>query len=197
MVLKDEDLLIRAREQDKDALDELFNRYLDKAYAIAFNLCSGDHEQAQDITQEAFLKVLRNINRFKGESEFSTWLYRIIFNTYLDSRKKRLKWGQIFSFWRIKKDKGGSGKEVLEEPPDNKESGKPFNVLQTKHFDQEIQKALKLLPEKQRIVFQLKVINEMSIKEIAKITGSADGTVKSHLFRATRSLQKTLNDWKK
>ena len=65
MVLKDEDLLIRAREQDKDALDELFNRYLDKAYAIAFNLCSGDHEQAQDITQEAFLKVLRNINRFK------------------------------------------------------------------------------------------------------------------------------------
>jgi RNA polymerase sigma-70 factor (ECF subfamily) len=56
---------------------------------------------------------------------------------------------------------------------------------------------LHLLPEKQRIVFQLKVKNEMSIKEIAKITGSAPGTVKSHLFRATRSLQKTLNDWKK
>ena len=197
MVLKDEDLLIRAREQDKDALDELFNRYLDKAYAIAFNLCSGDHEQAQDITQEAFLKVLRNINRFKGESEFSTWLYRIIFNTYLDSRKKRLKWGQIFSFWRIKKDKGGSGKEVLEELPDKNEIKNPLNVLQTKYFDQEIQKALHLLPEKQRIVFQLKVKNEMSIKEIAKITGSAEGTVKSHLFRATRALQKTLNDWKK
>ena len=197
MVLKDEDLLIRAREQDKDALDELFNRYLDKAYAIAFNLCSGDHEQAQDITQEAFLKVLRNINRFKGESEFSTWLYRIIFNTYLDSRKKRLKWGQIFSFWRIKKDKGGSGKEVLEELPDKNEIKNPLNVLQTKQFDQEIQKALHLLPEKQRIVFQLKVKNEMSIKEIAKITGSAPGTVKSHLFRATRALQKTLNDWKK
>jgi RNA polymerase sigma-70 factor (ECF subfamily) len=197
MVLKDGDLLVRAREQDRDALDELFTRYLDQAHAIAFSLCSGDHEQAQDITQEAFLKVLKNINRFRGESEFSTWLYRIIYNTYLDNIKQRLKWGHIFSFWRIKKDKGGSGKEVLEEPPDNKESGKPFNVLQTKHFDQEIQKALKLLPEKQRIVFQLKVINEMSIKEIAKITGSADGTVKSHLFRATRSLQKTLNDWKK
>ncbi len=197
MVLKDEDLLIRACEQDKDALDELFNRYLDKAYAIAFNLCSGDHEQAQDITQEAFLKVLKNINRFKGESEFSTWLYRIIFNTFLDSRKKRLKWGHIFSFWRIKKDKGGSGKEVLEELPDKSEIKNPLNVLQTKHFDQQIQKALHLLPEKQRIVFQLKVLNEMSIKEIAKITGSADGTVKSHLFRATRALQKTLNDWKK
>jgi len=197
MVLKDEDLLIRACEQDKDALDELFNRYLDKAYAIAFSLCSGDHEQAQDITQEAFLKVLKNINRFRGESEFSTWLYRIIVNTYLDIRKKHLKWGNIFSFWRIKKDKGGSGKEVLEELPDKNEIKNPLNVLQTKYFDQEIQKALYLLPEKQRIVFQLKVKNEMSIKEIAKITGSAEGTVKSHLFRATRSLQKTLNDWKK
>jgi RNA polymerase sigma-70 factor (ECF subfamily) len=197
MVLKDEDLLVRVREQDKDALDELFNRYLDKAYAIAFNLCSGDHEQAQDITQEAFLKVLKNINRFKGKSEFSTWLYRIIYNTFLDSRKKRLKWGHIFSFWRIKKDKGGSGKEVLEELPDKNMIKNPLNVLQTKYFDQEIQKALHLLPEKQRIVFQLKVKNEMSIKEIAKITGSAPGTVKSHLFRATRALQKTLNDWKK
>jgi RNA polymerase sigma-70 factor (ECF subfamily) len=197
MVLKDEDLLVRACEQDKDALDELFNRYLDKAYAIAFNLCSGEHEQAQDITQEAFLKVLKNINRFKGESEFSTWLYRIIYNTFLDSRKKRLKWGHVFSFWRIKKDKGGSGKEVLEELPDKSEIKNPLNVLQTKHFDQEIQKALHLLPEKQRIVFQLKVLNEMSIKEIAKITGSAPGTVKSHLFRATRALQKTLNDWQK
>ena len=197
MVLKDEDLLVRAREQDKGALNELFNRYLDKAYAIAFNMCSGDHEQAQDITQEAFLKVLKNINRFRGESEFSTWLYRIIFNTYLDSRKQRLKWGHIFSFWWIKKDKGGSGKEVLEELPDKNEIKNPLNVLQTKYFEQEIQKALHLLPEKQRIVFQLKVINEMSIKEIAKITGSAEGTVKSHLFRATRSLQKTLNDWKK
>jgi len=197
MVLKDEDLLIRACEQDKDALDELFNRYLDKAYAIAFSLCSGDLEQAQDITQEAFLKVLKNINRFRGESEFSTWFYRIIVNTYLDSRKKHLKWANIFSFWRIKKDKGGSVKEVLEEPPDKNENKNPLNVLQTKHFDQEIQKALNLLPEKQRIVFQFKVKNEMSIKEIAKITGSAEGTVKSHLFRATSSLQKTLNDWKK
>jgi len=197
MVLKDEELLIRACEQDKDALDELFSRYLDKAYAIAFSLCSGDHEQSQDIIQEAFLKVLKNINRFRGEAEFSTWLYRIIYNTYLDSRKQRLKWGNIFSFWRIKKDKGGSVNEILEELPDKSEIKNPLNVLQAKQFDQEIQKALNLLPEKQRIVFQLKVLNEMRIKEIAKITGSAPGTVKSHLFRATRSLQKTLNDWKK
>ncbi len=196
MVLKDEDLLALAREQDKDALDQLFNRYLDKAYAIAFNISSGDHEQAQDITQEAFLKVLKNINRFRGEAEFSTWLYRIIYNTYLDSRRQRLKWTDIFSFWRIKKDTGGSGKEILEEPPDKNEIKNPLNVLQTKHFNQEIQRALHLLPEKQRIIFHLKVKSEMSIKEIAKITGSAEGTVKSHLFRATRSLQKSLNDWK-
>jgi len=197
MVLKDEDLLIRAREQDKDALDELFKRYLDKAYAIAFSMCSGDREQAQDITQEAFLKVLKNIDRFKGESEFSTWLYRIIYNTFLDSRKQGLKWRNIFSFWRIKRDTGESGREIPEDVPDKDENKNPMNVIQTKHFDQDIQKALNLLSEKQRIVFKLKVKNEMSINEIAKITGSAEGTIKSHLFRATRALQKTLNDWKK
>lgn len=197
MVLKDEDLLVRAREQDRDALDELFSRYLDQAYAISYSLCSGDYEQAQDITQEAFLKVLKNIRSFRGESEFYTWLYRIVYNTYLDSRKQRLTWGNIFSFWRTKTDSGGFGKVTHDEPPDKNENKNPLNVLQTKHFDKEIQKALHLLPEKQRIVFQLKVINEMSIKEISKITGSAEGTVKSHLFRATRSLQQTLNDWKK
>ena len=196
MVLEDKDLLERACKQDKDALDELFHRYLNQSYAIAFNICSGDHEQAQDITQDAFLKVLRNIKRFRGEAEFSTWLYRIIYNTYLDSRKQRLKWLHIFSSWQIKKNKDGFGKEVLMEPPDKKGINNPLNVLQTKHFGQDIQKALSLLPDKQRIVFQLKVINEMSIKQIGKITGFAEGTVKTHLFRATRSLQKTLKDWK-
>ena len=196
MVLKDKDLLLRACKQDKDALEELFNRYLNQSYAIAFNLCSGDHEQAKDITQDAFLKVLRNIKRFRGEAEFSTWLYRIIYNTYLDSRKQRLKWLNIFSFWQEKKNKDGFGREVLMELPDKKEINNPLNVLQTKKFGQDIQKALNLIPDKQRIVFQLKVINEMSIKEIGKIMGIAEGTVKSHLFRATRSLQKTLNDWK-
>ena len=196
MVLKDEELVARAQEEDKDALDELFSRYLHKAYAIAYSMCSGDHEQAQDITQEAFLKAFRSIKKFRREASFSTWLYRIIANTYFDSSSHRKNWERIFSLWRWRKQKRESKKDVLEELPDIRENKNPLNVLHGKQFEQDIKNALKLLPDKQRIVFQLKVFSEMSIREIAQIMGSAEGTVKSHLFRATLFLRNTLSDWK-
>ncbi len=193
--MQDQDLIAKVREQDKDALDELFSRYMQKVYAISFNLCSGDREQAQDLTQEAFLKAVRNINSFRAEATFSTWMYRIIYNTYLDGRKKRSRWTDVFSPWRWRPQKGEVDRGILEEPPDLDDNKNPMKVLQGKQLDKELQNALKELPEKQRIVFQFKVFNEMSIKEIADIMKSAEGTVKSHLFRATRHLQKRLNDW--
>ncbi len=193
--MQDHDLIAKVRELDRDALDELFSRYMRKAYAISFNLCSGDREKAQDLTQEALLKAVRNIDNFRGEALFPTWLYRIIYNTYLDSRKKHSRWLDIFSPLRWKPQKGEVDKEILEEPPDTNDNKNPLSVLQGKQLDNELQNALKELPDKQRIVFQFKVFNEMSIKEIANILNSAEGTVKSHLFRATKHLQKTLGDW--
>lgn len=193
--MHDQDLIAKVREQDKDALDELFSRHLQRAFAMAFNLCSGDREQARDLTQDALLKAVRNIDQFRGEALFSTWLYRIIYTTYLDDRKQLARWADIFSPWRWAKQKGQPDKEVLEEPSDSDSSKNPLNALQGKHLDRELQIALKELPDKQRIVFQLKVLNEMTIKEIAAVMHCADGTVKSHLFRATQHLQKTLRDW--
>jgi len=193
--MHDQDLIAKVREQDKDALDELFSRYMQKAYAIAFHLCSGDREQARDLTQEALLKAVRKIGTFKGEASFSTWLYRIIYNTWLDSRKQCTRWTDIFSPRRWAKQQGEPDRDILEEQPDSDAKKNPLNILQGKQLDRELQKALQELPEKQRIVFQFKVFNEMSIKEIATLLNSAEGTVKSHLFRATRHLQKTLRDW--
>jgi len=193
--MQDHDLIAKVREQDREALDELFSRYMRKAYAISFNLCSGDREKAQDLTQEALLKAVRNIDHFRGEASFSTWLYRVIYNTYLDSKKKHSRWLDIFSPWRWKPQKGEVDREILEEPPDINDFKNPLNVLQGKQLDNELQNALKELPDKQRIVFQFKVFNEMSIKEIANILNNAEGTVKSHLFRATKHLQKNLGDW--
>jgi RNA polymerase sigma-70 factor (ECF subfamily) len=193
--MHEQDLIAKVREQDKDALDELFSRYMQKAFAMAFNLCSGDREQARDLTQEALLKAVRNIDKFRGEALFSTWLYRIIYTTYLDDRKHLARWADIFSPWRWAKQKGQPDKEILEEPPDSDVKKNPLNLLQGKHLDSELQNALKALPDKQRVVFQLKVFNEMTIKEIAVVMHCAEGTVKSHLFRATQHLQKTLRDW--
>ena len=190
-----DDLIAKVRSHDKDALDELFSRHMQRAYAIACSLCSGDREQARDLTQDALLKAVRSIDAFKSKASFSTWLYRIIYNTYLDSRKQSTRWSDVFSPWRWAKQKDDPDREILEEPPDNDAKKNPLNRLQGKQFDSDLQEALKALPEKQRIVFQLKVLNDMSIKEIATVMNSAEGTVKSHLFRATQHLQKTLRDW--
>ena len=76
------------------------------------------------------------------------------------------------------------------------EISNPMTVLSGKQLTQDVQEAMMSLPDKQRIAFQLKVLSGMSIREIAEVMGSAEGTVKSHLFRATHFMRKTLKQWK-
>ncbi|MBW1850285.1 MAG: RNA polymerase sigma factor [Deltaproteobacteria bacterium] len=195
MVLKDEELVAQAQEGDQRAIGELLDRYQKKAYAIAYNMCSGDSEEAQDLTQEAFLRAIRNIKKFRKNSSFYTWFYRIVVNTCLDGIRRRRKRERIFSFWRWGAQKGDRQKFVLEEPPAAEETSNPMTILSGKQLTRNVQEALMSLPDKQRIAFQLKVLSGMSIREIAEVMGSAEGTVKSHLFRATHSMRKTLKQW--
>ncbi len=195
MRLKDEELVARAQKNDQSATAEFVRRYQQKVYAIAYHLCSGDSEEAQDLTQEAFLRVFRNIKTFRGKSSFYTWFYRIIVNTCLDGRRRRRKWERIFSPWRPRPKDEARANERLEEQPDAGENSNPMKVLTGKQLTQDIRKAMMTLPERQRVAFQLKAFQEMSIREIAEIMGSTEGTVKSHLFRATHTLRKVLKDW--
>ena len=195
MLLKDEELAVRAQKNDQWATEELVCRYQQKAYAIAYHMCSGDSQEAQDLTQEAFLRVFRNIKKFRGDSSFYTWFYRIVVNTCLDGKRRRRRWERIFSFRRPGYSEEGPSKEVFEEQPDKGEGNNPMTVLSGKKLTREIQKALMFLPERQRVAFQLKVFQGMSIREVAQVMGSAEGTVKSHLFRATHSLRTVLKDW--
>ncbi len=195
MVLKDEELVAQAQEGDQRAIGELLDRYQQKAYAIAYNMCSGDSEEALDFTQEAFLKAIRNIKKFRKNSSFYTWFYRIIVNTCLDGIRRRRIRDRIFSFWRWGGQKGEFPKYIREELPDAEETSNPLTILSGKQLTRDVRKALMSLPDKQRIVFQLKALDGMSIREIAEVMGSAEGTVKSHLFRATHFMRKTLEQW--
>lgn len=195
MSLKDEELVARAQENDQGAMEEIVSRYQQKAYAIAYQMCSGDREEAQDLTQEAFLKVFRNIKGFRGDSSFYTWFYRIVVNTCLDGRRRRRRRERILSLWRPGQREEEPSREVFEEQPDTGQDSNPMAVLSGKELTREIRKALMSLPERQRVIFQLKVFQGMSIREIALVMGSAEGTVKSHLFRATHSLRTALKDW--
>ena len=195
MSFKDVELVARAQDGDQTAFEALVRQYQGKAHAIAYNMCSGDSEEARELTQEAFLHAFRSLKTFRGKSSFYTWFYRILINTCLDSRRRRSRWEGIFSFWRRDKREKASSDEIYTEYPDPKEYLNPMAALNNKELAQEIRQALASLPEKQRVVFQLKVLHGMRIREIAKIMGSAEGTVKSHLFRATHFMREALQEW--
>ena len=195
MSLKDVELVARAQDGDQTAFEALVRQYQGKAYAIAYNMCSGDSEEARELTQEAFLRAFRSLKNFRGKSSFYTWFYRILINTCLDSRRRRSRWEGIFSFWRRDKHEKVSSDETNAEYRDPKEYSNPMAALNNKQLAQEIRQALASLPEKQRVVFQLKVLQGMRIREIAKTMGSAEGTVKSHLFRATQFMRDALKEW--
>jgi RNA polymerase sigma-70 factor (ECF subfamily) len=193
--LKDEELVARAQKDDLWATGELIRRYQQKAYAIAFQMSLGNREEAEDITQEAFLRAFRKIKKFRGGSSFYTWLYRIVVNTCIDAIRGWRRRERVFSPRRARDNQGESSVEVIQEQPDMAQESNPMAALSVKQLSQEAKEALMSLTEKQRVAFQLKVFQGMSIREIAEMTQSAEGTVKSHLFRATHVLREALKDW--
>jgi len=195
MGVTDEELVTRAQHGDQGAAEDLYNRYQKKAHAIAYHMCFGDREEAQDLTQEAFMKVFRTLKEFRHNSSFYTWFYRIVVNTCLDSRRKRRRWERFFPFRRSGKLEKERVPNEVEEQAGAGESFDPAGAVSGQQLTQEVQNALIALPQKQQVVFQLKVFEGMSIAEIAEVMGSAKGTVKSHLFRATHSLREAVKSW--
>ena len=194
-LLNDEELVTRAKADDQRAITELIHRYQPKAYAIAFHLCSEEIDEVRDVTQEAFLKAIRSIKKFRGQASFSTWFYRIVVNTCRDFLRRKRKKEWLFSLWQGKPHGNGISQEKGKEQPDPKGHNNPMAVFTGKQLTHDVRNALKALPDRQRMVFQLKVLHEMTIREIAQVTGSSEGTIKSHLFRATHFLRNVLKDW--
>ena len=190
--VKDEDLVVQARAHDPWAIEELVHRYQQKAYVVAFHLSDENEQDAEDLTQEAFLRAFQKLKTFRGDSSFYTWFYRILVNVCLDGRRRRKRWRQVFLPWQHDStDKGLSP----EERPDPEAHERSLKAISEKQLSRDIRKSLKSLPEKQRLAFQLKAFHGMSIQEIARTMGTAEGTVKSHLFRATHFLREKFKAW--
>jgi RNA polymerase sigma-70 factor (ECF subfamily) len=194
-VYTDEELVRRAQNDDSWAIEQLVLRYQQKVYAIVFQMLAGDAEEARDRTQDVFLQAFRSIKQFKGKSSFYTWLYRIVINTCIDARRRQNRWKKIFFSWRFDKDKDAPPDNSLEEIADANPDSDPLATASGRQLEDDVKSALMKLPQRQRTIFQLKVFQEMSIAEIAESMGLAQGTVKTHLFRATRTVQKQLKGW--
>lgn len=195
-VPEDENELIRrARENDPGAVDQLIRRYQKKVYSIAYQMSGADPEDARDCAQEALIQVFRNLGRFEGRSRFSTWLYRVVVNTCLDARRRRRRWLQMIFTRRPGHRDEVDADAVLDNLPAPEDGTDPVGNVSGEELKRDVTEALRRLSEKQRTVFQLKVFQEMSIPEIAAATGMAEGTIKSHLFRATQSVRDQLRRW--
>ena len=135
------------------------------------------------------------IDKFRADSSFYTWFYRILINTCIDDQRRRKRRKQFFSFRSLLPEGNDAREQNIESFPDPGQSDNPLHVLDSKELYNAVNTALNALSEKQRCAFQLKVFQEMSISEISEIMKTAPGSVKSHLFRATRSIRRALAAW--
>jgi len=175
-------------EDDKHAFDQLI-RLREK---MVFNLCFrflGNYEDADDCAQEVFLKVYRSLRKFRFESNFTTWLYRVTVNT-CKNRLNSLEYRLRFKKMRIINSKPTANAPKTVEIGD--ESYSPDSTLKRKEISQLIQEAINKLPTPQRMVVVLRDMEGRSYEEIVEITGFKLGTVKSKLSRARQELRETL-----
>jgi RNA polymerase sigma-70 factor (ECF subfamily) len=187
MVPSDEQLLSRAAQGNREALDELFRRYRLIAYRVAQRLL-GNEADALDAVQEAFVKALTHLPGFQGRSSFKTWLLRVVSNAALDLGRQR---GRREG---VSMDALGphhrEGIEPLVEPD-------PGLSLHRDDLRQALQQALAQLPPAQRQTFVLHAEAELSYREVADVLGISIGTVMSRLYYARQKLRPLLEVWMK
>lgn len=195
MAISDEELVERIMEGDRQASEILVGRYQRLAFSLAHNFSGGDRSRTEDLVQEAFLKVFKGLKGFAGRSSFKTWFHRVVINSCLDQLRRRKRKERVLSLWPFRGGDESPGLEETLEASDRGQTHNPLGALGTKELSREMQRRLAGLPERQRLVFQLKVIQGLKLREIAEILGMAEGTAKSHLFRATRTLREGLEEW--
>jgi RNA polymerase sigma-70 factor (ECF subfamily) len=188
VVPSDVELVKRCQAGDSSAYNELVTRYRSKAFTMIYGMVQNEQD-AWDLAQEGFLKAWRSIHRFKGESSFYTWLYRIMTNVTIDSLRR----------------KGIHGESEFDDriAPANVEPGSrttpssvplPHKKLEQIEIRQRIDDAISKLSPEHRAVIVMKEIEDLQYSEIAEILNCSIGTVMSRLFYARKKMQSLLRD---
>lgn len=178
-------LIKKIKQGDTDAFSQLVLLYEKKAINFTYRILN-DLGDAQDATQEAFLRVFDKIDSFQGNSSFSTWFYTILNNICLDILRKRSRQADTISIGQT-----DSNDEEYELQIEDLSPG-PYEQLQKKNAMEALEKALSLLSDEHRTVIIMRDLNGLEYEEIAKILNVNLGTVKSRLSRARLALRKVL-----
>lgn len=172
-----DELVRRLQKGDDAAFEEFVSEYEKKIYTLALRQ-TGNPQDAQDITQEVFLRVYRNIGSFRAESRLSTWVYQITMNACIDAARRRSRRVEVTPMYT---DEDGEDQVPVELPD---ESYAPEKVYEQTALRDQIREGLMHLTEEHRRILVLRDINGLSYTEIGEVLGLSEGTVKSRLFRA-------------
>lgn len=188
--MQSEEYLVKQSIQgDTRAFEELVVQYHNKIYALAYRYM-GNEEDAYDMAQEAFIKAFRSLRSFKGNSSFSTWLYRITTNVCLDELRRRKR--RIIPLSLDEPLATREGDEVEKEIAD---SSPGADILyEQKEFARYIQGLLNEMKPEHKTAIVLRDVMELSYEEIAEVLNCSMGTVKSRISRAREVLRKKISE---
>lgn len=169
-------LMDACRGGDGQAIAALFESWRDRVYTLALHL-TADPAEAGDITQDVFVRLLRRLDQFRGDALFSTWLYRVVMNVFLDRRKSRRRWAAL--------DEAALAARASGEPS-------PEATLIRSEVQARVARAVAALPVKLRLPVVLRYGAGLSYGEIAETLGVREGTVASRLSRGVKRLARDL-----
>jgi RNA polymerase sigma-70 factor (ECF subfamily) len=186
--LDDHELVSKCQNGDAQAFNELVTKYRGKVYSMIFNMVRSEQD-AWDLAQDGFVKAWNSIGRFRGQSAFYTWLYRIMTNVTIDwMRKRQIESGTEFDD-NIELQNIAPGAHTAP-----KSEALPHRQIEQGEIREQIDRALAKLSPEHRAVITLKEIDGLQYHEIAESLGCSIGTVMSRLFYARKRLQGLLKD---
>ena len=163
---------------DHSAFTILVDRYKDLVFSLALKMLK-NREEAEEVSQDTFIKVFRSLNKFKGDSKFSTWIYKVAYNTCLD---------------RLKKNKREQHVVPIDEYTEHevKTIDNALDAMEQKERQQTIQNCIQALPSEDAFLMTLFYFEEQSLEEIAKVMEITPNNVKVRLFRSRKKLTSIL-----
>jgi RNA polymerase sigma-70 factor (ECF subfamily) len=190
-VQMDESALIRAAQSgDSRAFEELVRMYDQSVLRLALNLLRSP-EDANDIYQEAFLRVFKNLHTFRFDCSFHTWLYRIVTNLCLDVLRKR----------KVRKEEGTVVEtregilDRMDTIEEERADGNPQRRLLSRELQVQIRNVLANLTPRERMVFEMRHYQGMRLRAIGDVLGTSEEAAKNCLFRATQKMRTALGDF--
>ena len=173
----EQEIIERVQAGDAQAYDALVSKYLKRVISIAWGIVRSAHD-AEDLAQDAFVKAYQHIGRFRSNEPFGPWVYRIVTNLSLDVLKHRSKFRH---------------QELMETEPAPRRDTADLRA-RSGEIARRIDEAIETLPEMQRVVARLHLVEQFEHQEIASMTGLTEGTVRSHLSHARKRLKEQLGD---